>query len=272
MKATATPFDTCIAALIGDGPHRVWSLIVSLFGDMAQDQGAEIAGMQLSRITEPMGVKPQALRVALHRLRKDGWIDSRKLGRRSLYHLTTQGLKESAQATPRIYAPGPAQADSWHILIQQPLPQAELSETAQSLADDGYVPIARNTFLKAGPLPAHTFDCMALHGPDLRLPKWLRQQIGTPELAEGYDALLRNLTLLSRGLERMGTPTPLECATLRTLIVHDWRRMLLRHPDLPPDFFPEEWQGEACRAKVHDLLSRLPRPDLAVLADLQDGA
>ena len=52
-------------------------------------------------------------------------------------------------------------------------------------------------------------------------------------------------------------PDPLEAAAIRTLVVHQWRRLLLRHEDWPVEVLPEGWQGEVCRGLVHDTLRAL---------------
>ena len=54
---------------------------------------------------------------------------------------------------------------------------------------------------------------------------------------------------------------------LRSLIVHGWRRLVLKHPDLPPDVYSDAWRGHDCRALVTGLLTRLPRPALSALHD-----
>ncbi|TNF22119.1 MAG: PaaX family transcriptional regulator, partial [Rhodobacteraceae bacterium] len=83
-----TPFQTVVRHLTRDQAPRVWSLLISVFGDLAQDPGARISGLLLRHMTERIGIKPEAMRVAIHRLRKDGWIDSQRHGRTSVYFLT----------------------------------------------------------------------------------------------------------------------------------------------------------------------------------------
>ncbi|WP_212523555.1 PaaX family transcriptional regulator C-terminal domain-containing protein [Actibacterium sp. MT2.3-13A] len=258
-------FAACITALTGDDTPRVWSLIVTLFGDLAQAPGAEISSPALSRIFAPIGIKPQALRVALHRLRKDGWIDSRKSGRSSLYRLTPSGLEQSAAATPRIYAREVAAPALWHVLLPAPMPQPELAETAEALAARGYQPLTRGVFLGRGPVPGDCAGFFALAGPAPVLPDWLKSQFGPGDLAAAYRALHGRLDRVAALLPQGVTPGPLETATLRMLVVHSWRRLLLRHPDLPADFFPEGWPGADCRALTHRLLDRLPRPEPCAL-------
>ena len=73
----STAFEAVVSDLRGDIPPRVWSLLVTVFGDLAQD-GSALPGTVLGEIMSRVGIKPEAMRVALHRLRKDGWIESER--------------------------------------------------------------------------------------------------------------------------------------------------------------------------------------------------
>lgn len=108
-----------IAAFSGLGGQRVWSLMVSLFGDLAQGEGDAIDGPVLSTIMTALDVRPEASRVALHRLRNDGWLQSHKVGRISQHSLTAQGRAESAAASPRIYAAPPELTEPWQMVMTE---------------------------------------------------------------------------------------------------------------------------------------------------------
>ena len=112
---------------------------------MAQASGAQISGGALTRIIEPMGIKPEEFRVALQRLRKDVWIESDRVGRVSRHVLTVSGRAQSAAVTPRKYVRGPTPVDRWHLII------AEDGSGTQMLGDVmlsvDYTPIGRNVAL-----------------------------------------------------------------------------------------------------------------------------
>ena len=92
-----------VAHILGGEPPRVWSFIVTIFGDLAREDDRYISSRTLNRLTAEIGVKPEATRVALHRLRKEDWLESAKFGRESHYRLTNKGRKLSREAAPRIY-------------------------------------------------------------------------------------------------------------------------------------------------------------------------
>ena len=256
-----------IAALTAGGDLRTWSLIVTIFGDMARAPGAEIPGPVLSALTARIGVRPEAMRVALHRLRKDGWIASRREGRVSHYFLTAAGRAESEQATARIFARHPTAPETWHVAIAGPLdPGARL---ALDGAMAGFVPLAPGAWLGPGPAP-HDLDprLFTLDGGAVRLPAWLSGTLMPRDLAEAYerfDAILARVTaLLADQTDGLG---PLDRAALRILLVHGWRRLVLRHPDLPDSFYPTDWPARQARGRVHTLLDQLGEPSISELAD-----
>lgn len=260
---------SCVADLTGGEPPRVWSLIVSFLGDMAQGEGDEIGGAALSRICALAGIRAASMRVALHRLGRDGWIETRREGRGSYYFLSAHGRAESAAATPRIFADRPASPEAWRLLLAAPGD----AEGAAALAEakgrmEGALP--------AGPLallaPA---DCAQQEAPPQLLAMdgrvapavWLRETVFPVELREAAARLADALAQVVARLAQTTGLTPLQVAALRTLVVHEWRRILLRHADLPPPFFPDGWRGETCRGRVREVLARLPRPSLRAIED-----
>lgn len=258
--------DAAIATLTEGAELRTWSLIVTIFGDLARAPGAEIPGPVLSAITGRIGVKPEAMRVALHRLRKEDWLASRREGRVSHYLLTEAGRAESEKATGRIYATSPTEPEKWHLLVAGPIAPAQRLEADGALAAKGYVTLMPGIWLGHGPAPDRFRDFLAFEGTPARLPDWLRLELMPDALADAYADFARTLKATT---EALGTAklTALDSAALRVLIVHRWRRLVLRHPDLPDAFFPEGWAGPKARRQVHALLAHLGRPAIDDIAE-----
>ncbi len=264
-----TWFDKSLEILTYNRNQMVWSILVTIFGDLARRPGDRISGSLLSRLTEPMGIKPEAVRVALHRLRNDGWITSERQGRTSRYSLTAHGLSESDAASPRIYAetaPDP-DATPWHLLLGEPAPASQRGEADKVWRGRGYVPIAPGAYLGRGTAHPDSAAFLIMEGTPRHVPAWLRDKIGPPELAAAYRALENALDSALPRINGAARKTPVETAILRVVIVHNWRRALLAHPDLPAMFFPPDWRGIACREKVMSALAALPRPSLESLEE-----
>lgn len=259
-------FETSVDLLSDPQNQRVWSIIISLFGDMAQQPNDQISGSALTRIITPMGIKPEAIRVALHRLRKDGWIESSRSGRSSIHYLTQYGRDQCVAVTARIYAREPASPQDWHVLIAADgSGQAALDE---ALLLPGYIAVNRTTAMGCGPMPKNTHDLLALDASNFSLPDWFKTQLFPAELSTSCAALLKVVNAIPEITQGL---SPVQIASLRTLIVHRWRRVVLRHPDLPASFHPAAWPGDACRNRVFSLLDQLPRPNLAELGELVEA-
>ncbi|MEO0937516.1 MAG: PaaX family transcriptional regulator C-terminal domain-containing protein [Pseudomonadota bacterium] len=254
------PYAAAVEALEDSANLRVWSMIATVFGDLALGTGDAVEGPVLSALMAEMKIRPEATRVALHRLRtKDAWITSQKAGRTSRHRLTEKGRRESLAAAERIYRTPEETAQDWRMVL---LEAAGLEERTD-MQRRGFTQLAPRLFV--GAVTATAPDGALLLTPG-NTPPWLGAQLERPDLAEDYAALharLGHVASLSLNAE---TLTPLQVATLRCLIVHGWRRLVLRHPELPRDLYSETWRGHDCRVLVGGLLAQLPRPPLDTLS------
>ncbi len=247
-------FPQQIAELRELGGQRVWSLMVSLFGDLAQKPGKAIEGPILSAMMRLLSVKPEATRVALHRLRNDGWISSEKAGRISRHSLTEKGLRESAAASPRIYASPGEGPESWRLAF---LPEG--AESAEEMRQRGFTPVTARVYV-GPPEAAAPADALLFEGKDV--PDWLRAEAAPSELSAAFADLADTLERLAADLPAADKLSPVQVAVLRCLIVHNWRRLVLKHPPLPAPLVSHDWPGHRCHLLVADLLARYPRPPL----------
>lgn len=230
-----------IARLVELDRLRVWSVVITIFGDSVVDRGGVVASSTLAAVISEMGIKPEAFRVAMSRLTKDGWVERSKQGRSSFYQLSAKGSAVFGPATKRIYAKEAGSADYWRLVVVQ---GAIENAPADAVVLGGRVYLTQS---KKG-----VVDGLVMSGIVDVLPDWAKMRIGPKKINEGYCELLSVL----RKVSTKGA-TSLEAAALRCLIVHQWRRLVLRHGDLPRSFFPSDWQGEACRALVQKLLAEL---------------
>lgn len=249
------------AALVSLEAPRVWSMLVSIFGDLASHPRDHIEGPLLTRLTDRMEIKPEAVRVALHRLRNDGWISSTKSGRTANHALTPNALKQRNDAAPLIYARAEDLPQDWHLAVT---PQGDTALRTE-LTEAGFVAVSPRLYIGHGGTvaPRGALLCTGQSGPD-----WIREELVPSALTAQFDTLLTALQKVQHRLSGMqGTElSHTETALLRSLIVHHWRRLVLRHPYLPPALLGADWPGHRCRALVCDLLEALPRPPLEALA------
>jgi phenylacetic acid degradation operon negative regulatory protein len=241
------------------GPQRVWSLLVTVFGDLAQSENDTIDGPVLSILMTDMAIKPEAVRVALHRLRNDNWITSAKHGRTSRHSLTEHGRQISAAANPRIYGPSQDTAKNWQLVMLE----STSSQSRTAMEKLGFAPLMPRVYVGASDAKPPK-NALAL--PAVKTPAWLSAQFEPKDLVQDYAALHSALTKLEHALAKDHDLNAREIAVLRSAIVHSWRRLVLRHPNLPRQLYSDDWRGHDCRVLVMELLNRLPRPALSEIA------
>lgn len=206
------PLAPLIASLRAEGRLRVWSLVITAFGDLVQHRGGTITTTRLGAVLGRIGVEPGALRTALSRLASDGWVERERQGRTSLCRLSDAGLAQFGPATSRIYAP-PSMA---------PITQWSLSATVA----DG------TPHLRLEPAGGATGDVVVTGTLDQITPAF-REASLDPACRVALTYLAADLAALA------DVKVPLDAAAARLLLIHRWRRIVLRFPELLPDVMPE---------------------------------
>ena len=77
--------------------------------------------------------------------------------------------------------------------------------------------------------------------------------------AEAYQAFEEAATPLASLLEKGALP-PLDAIAARTLLIHEWRRIVLHDPGLPAELLPRDWPGETARRIACDIYAKLATP------------
>lgn len=201
-----------------DGRPRIWSLVITIFGDSVQPRGGVIQTTRLSAILGRMGIEQGALRTALSRLSSDGWVQSERHGRTSSYRLLGAARAEFLSATDRIYAPFSTDtAHTWCVSTNSENAALDLGGLYLASASPGQSDL---DFCMTGTLHAISKDFI--------LSKLDRAQ------SEATEKLVEDLAILRRAIPKH----PLDSLVARTLLVHRWRRLILRYPELPGELSP----------------------------------
>lgn len=250
--------DALIDELHRQGRLRVWSLAITIFGDAVSPRGGTVALSVLQDIMQRLRIEPGALRTAMSRLAAEGWVDRHKKGRLSFYRFEGKGRHAFDQATRRIYASGPPdwQGD-WTIAIGRP---GETVQDETALRDAGFEKIAGTVFLRAESEPE---ECAVLAGMLVfrsqaeQLPDWISALWPLSDINAAYSALNGQFRPLHLALEAGGELAGIDAMAARTLLIHHWRRIVLRDPGLPAALLPKDWTGEAARDQVRRIYAHL---------------
>ncbi|MDO5528291.1 MAG: PaaX family transcriptional regulator C-terminal domain-containing protein [Paracoccus sp. (in: a-proteobacteria)] len=230
------------------------SFIVTIYGDVVVPRGGVLWMGDLIALCAGAGISETLVRTAVSRLVAAGQLSGERRGRRSYYSLAAPARQEFDDAAARLFGPVPGRSD-WVILH------------APGLADDaarrrGYGAMGAGNFLLPGwmaagavpgPEPAQAFRADAI-SPPLALAARLWE---LDALAADYREMLALFAPALRAAS-LAPPGGAEALRLRLALVHSFRRILLRDPQLPPDSLPEGWRGAEARAvfaRLYTLLS-----------------
>lgn len=248
MDTAAPPHQRLFDELLAFGDLKVWSVLVTIFGDLAPDEGASLPGPVLSTLTGRLGIRTEAQRVALHRLRKDGWITVQRDGRVSLYGFSDLARAETAAVHGRVFDAHVDRPQRCFLVIGEPGRQV------------AGIALGGGAFLSVSP-PDRRIGLLVSEMAVADLPGWARDKAIPPGVQEGYERLH---ALLEAGVS--GDPVPKsDRLALRILALHRWRRLVLSHSREAAHLMGADWTGNTCRARVHEVLTALPR------SLLQDG-
>ncbi|MBV2358538.1 hypothetical protein KUH32_02010 [Thalassococcus sp. CAU 1522] len=259
MAPASDPLAELSRMLAEDGGLKVWSVIVTALGDLAQgDPKAEMPGPVLTRLLARLGIQPEAIRVALHRLRRDGWIDSRKAGRTGYLRLSATGRAQTARVADRVFGAAPVAPSGLVLAIA---PQAGDGSAATLLEAGEALSLGRGAMILTAPAPDLPDDWMVFDA-TLAQPGWVTDLLAR-EAGEAQFARLSNALQPLRSLP--GSIPDGEAAALRLMTLHGWRRLVLRANPVAEALIGPAAQSVRCRAVVADLLQRYPRPAPGVL-------
>lgn len=241
---------------------RVWSVAMTVFGDAVVPRGGVVRLGALAQITDRLGIENNALRTAMSRLAIDGWLERERLGRRSYYRLTASGLDATLAASALIYsAHGPAWRGEWQAAM--PTGAVALSaDDRERLGEAGFHANCETLFVRpwndempplAARIPVALFRLRA-QSPDgdLRLAN-----PAAGELDRQYDEARRLFAPLAHALEGGAALGPLDAMVARTLLIHVWRRIVLKDVRLPDELRGPDWPGHEARRLVADLYANL---------------
>ena len=250
-------------------PSRTPSLLMTLFGDTVVAHGVEIWLGSLVRLLEPLGISERLVRTSVYRLAQDNWIEGVKSGRRSYYRLTASAKAEVLHTDRRIYYHSERQWDGqWRLVftgtrgintdqrthLHKRLTRMGFGVIAPNVYGHPTAPVETvwNTFADMGiaervvVMRAENFD----HTRGLQPREMARQCFTLETLEQEYENFIERYRPLATAIEKGAETSGLEpgqCFALRTLLVHQYRKILLRDPDLPVPLLPDKWVGTRAR-------------------------
>jgi phenylacetic acid degradation operon negative regulatory protein len=251
------------------------SALFDLYGDHLRGRGSRAPVAALVRLLAPLGITEPAVRTAVSRMARQGWLAPVRCGPGLAgYALTPRAASRLDQAAERIYRRGdPGWDGQWHVLVVERITdRTRRSRVRAALGYLGYAPLGETTWIS--PRPSVELGPL-LEAERLRAELFMAGYEGDPRglLARAWDLdglarAYQRWLAQARELIAAAGPEAADAAifALRSSLVHEWRKFLFTDPGFPAALLPPQWPGHEA-ARVFDAESARLLPGASRFVD-----
>lgn len=236
------------------------SLIVSYFGDYLWTCGGGIWLGNLIQAMETLGLNQRVVRSSVFRLHKDEWLTINKVGRKSYYYLEPGRYNEMLNANKKIYhSEKPAWNQRWNIIHTSLGPTNSSKDKVRYLQHKGFglfdkdffvqpdlqqlTPELKQEITKVIP-SAKIFQQAELYSENSEaLRNMVSQSWDIDRIAEEYQQFVDLFAPAWEILQTMEEDaiTLEDAFKMRLMVIHFYRRIIVKDPDLPTELLPKDW-------------------------------
>jgi phenylacetic acid degradation operon negative regulatory protein len=244
------------------GAPAARSLLLTVLGEYVLPRDGGVWQETLVAALASLGYSSQAARQALSRSTRDGWLESRRHGRRTRMSLSPRTAELLRTGAARIYSFGdPWQWDGRWLMVVLRVPEerrAVRHQLRSQLAWAGLGSLGGGVWLTPHVDREDELAAAINDEPAAAANSFTAQlgSIGDP----------RALVAASWSLERVSeqyfafiedfahtrAASTEACFRQQTLLVHAWRKFPFLDPDLPLELLPERWPRERAHALFRD--------------------
>jgi phenylacetic acid degradation operon negative regulatory protein len=235
------------------------SALFDVYGDHLRSRGGVAPVAALVRMMASLQIAAPAVRTAVSRMVRQGWLTPVRLADGPGYRLTRRAERRLTEAAHRIYRSDVAEWDGrWHMLVVDHVAERATRDRLRgSLAYLGYAQLRDSTWIS--PRASAEVDAL-LSAEDVRAHRFWSEHDGDPAALaatawdlEGLGRAYRRWLAEARGLvgDESLELSDEEAFVTRSQLVHEWRKFLFTDPGLPRRLLPELWPGDEA-AKFFD--------------------
>jgi phenylacetic acid degradation operon negative regulatory protein len=226
------------------------SALFDLYGDYLRPRGGRAPVAALVKLLAPLGIAPPAVRTAVSRMVRQGWLHPMRLVSGPGYLLTPKAARRLDEAAARIYRTGRFGWDGRFdlVLLRTPVSRRD----ARRLTYLGYGMLGEHAWV--APRAADEIDAV-LADLDLGHERFTASHAaGSPGAAEvvsrawdldgiarAYEDFVADFRPIVTAVNARSTDEEAYAARFR--LVHAWRSFLFRDPQLPASLLPSRWPG-----------------------------
>lgn len=225
--------------------------LFDLYGDHLRSRGAVAPVGALIRALATLDIAAPAVRTAISRMVRQGWLTASRETGTTMYALTARATHRLDEAAERIYRTRDEAWDGrWHLVVIPRIPdRSRRGRVRTAMRYLGYGALTDTTWiaprasdelvplLDAETVPAEQFA--ARHEGDAR--ELVEQVWDLPALGAAYLEWLRLAEEILAGISRRAPDDQVFAA--RSRLVHEWRKFLFTDPQLPDELLPRSWPG-----------------------------
>jgi phenylacetic acid degradation operon negative regulatory protein len=228
------------------------SALFDLYGDYLRPRGGRAPVAALVKLLAPVGIAPPAVRTAVSRMVRQGWLHPMRLVSGPGYLLTPKAARRLDEASARIYRTGRAGWDGRFdlVLLRTPISRRD----GRRLAFLGYGMLGDHAWV--APRAAEEVDAVLVDAA-IEFERFSASHAaGSPgaaavvgrawDLAQIGQAYEDFISAQRPVVTAVNARSPDEEAyAVRFQLVHAWRSFLFRDPQLPPSLLPPRWPGSS---------------------------
>jgi phenylacetic acid degradation operon negative regulatory protein len=261
------------------------SALFDLYGDHLRSRGDRAPVAAVVRLLAPLDIAAPAVRTAISRMVRQGWLEPVRLAGGRGYASTDRARHRLDEAATRIYRTRePAWGGAWDLLVlETPAHRSARDRVRSGLSFLGYARLSDSTWISpfASPeaealLVAEQAGFARLRAFDDRPVDRARHAWDLETLAKAYlgwrgfaERLLADPDSQLTSLAHAGEDE--RAFAVRSVLVHEWRKFLFTDPGLPAELLPADWVGREAAgffaAEADRLLPAASRFVDACLAD-----
>ena len=257
----AAPVSAVLDRFHASRPVRAWSLIITLYGDAIVPRGGSLWLGSLTEIMALFRIDGGHVRTAMSRLVTDGWLARERIGRNSYYRLSQREEASFLSATQRIYFGAEPPFDGCLRLALLGAEVDDRSAVRGMLEHEGFGALSPTVYVgvaDASPEIAALGGVFLLTAdPGENGRRIAAAAFNLAPLAARYHDFVERFAPLERSLAAGEVLEPADALVARVLLIHEFRRIVLRDAALPPALLPPDWPGASARALAGSSYRRL---------------
>jgi phenylacetic acid degradation operon negative regulatory protein len=230
------------------------SALFDLYGDYLRPRGGRAPVSALVKLLSPLGIAAPAVRTAVSRMVRQGWLHPQRLPTGPGYLLTPKAARRLDDAAARIYRTSRTAWDGRFdlIVLEPPATRRERNRLSANLSYLGYGMLDERTWVATRPgedvdhllseteIPHERFSAAHTGGMSGAMGV-VRRAWDLVAIAEAYERFVDEQRALLAAVTARSPDEQAYAARFR--LVHAWRTFLFRDPQLPPALLPENWAG-----------------------------